>query len=133
MTLEHFQKLVRESKYQEASNFTHAKNLRDFPPHQALVEKQSRYRDAPKAIELLAHHNDWPDWLATELEADVKSWLADLPEHYDDLEAFDILYGEVSSAPYVQEVASRLSPEVELSNPSIDLTDETESTTIPKP
>ncbi|YCM45210.1 hypothetical protein V2O64_04130 [Verrucomicrobiaceae bacterium 227] len=115
-TREHLRNLIKADQYEEASEFVKTKTQKDFPTHQSLFERRSTYFHPPIEMELLVHHNDWPEWLREELKSEVKTWMAGLPSHFDDQDRKEHLYQGFSQAPFTQQIADELTPGIKVSD-----------------
>ena len=115
-TREHFRNLINAARYEEAAEFTKTKSLTDFPTHQALFVGRRSYHHPPTAMDLLVHHNDWPEWLRRELKVEVETWIAGLPSFFDDEGLHQTLYRNYREAPFIQKFADEFTPGINASD-----------------
>ncbi|MGJ8698275.1 MAG: hypothetical protein ACSHYF_18285 [Verrucomicrobiaceae bacterium] len=113
-TRDHFRILINNGQYAEAAAFTRTKTRDDFPAHQILLKKHHGFRSPPDSMRLLAHHQDWPDWLRKELEEDIHHWISGIPDRISG-EARDLLiFDHIADAPFARQVVGQFLPSLDL-------------------
>jgi hypothetical protein len=115
-TREHLRNLIKAEQYEEAAEFAKTKTRADFPTHQTLFAGRSSDHRPPTAMDLLVHHDDWPEWLRQELKVEVETWIAGLPSFFDDEGLNQTLYRNYREAPFIQKFADEFTPGINASD-----------------
>lgn len=111
-TRHQFRQLISRDDYQEATTFLQPLTRANFPIHQEILNSRT-YNWCHPAIEPLALHDDWPQWLREEWHQDLKAWfkLGDKDHEISDAQ-ITFLYQSLHDAPYIQKLADVITPGV---------------------
>lgn len=117
-TRQQFRQLISAQDYHAAAAFVAPLTRSDFPTHQEILHLKIYDNNHP-AIEALARHDDWPQWLREEWHQDIKAWIklnigeptkVRNEDHLSYNAKIDHIYHRLHYAPYIQKLADIITP-----------------------